>query len=245
MADKPVGETPVKKVERKRNIWMALAIAAGVIVFFMVIVGLVAVRLNSKSTDQSQTATTTTKKSTTTTDDTNINQKSTPSITQSAEDAEKYKGWQTYENQSWRVFVRFPAGWTKTETSGSLNVVFLGPPTAGGVILNECVFGIFVKEVPAGTTLDSYVHTAQTQPMGGGTVAEQMETSVGESPAVKIMDTYSDVGAPWKRLRIWTIKNGRAYTFSYTASINYGGTDYYTLHSATADMILASVIIPD
>ncbi len=245
MVDKPAGETPVKKEEPKRNIRMALAIAAGIIIFFAVIIGLVAVRMNSKSADQDKTATTTAKKSTNASEDTNINQKTTPSISQSAEDAEKYKGWQTYENQSWKVFLRYPAGWSKTETSGSLSVIFLGPPTPGGVILNECAFGIFIEDVPAGSTLDAYVQAAQAEPMGGGTVAEKTDTSIGENPAIKVVDTYSDVGAPWKRLRIWTIKNGRAYTFSYTASVNYGGADYYTLHSATADMILASVIIPD
>ncbi len=241
MADKP----PITKKEPKRNIWVAVALASGVIVFFVVIVGLVIYRTNSKTTDASKTATTTAKKNTTTSD-TNINQKSTPSIKQSAEDAEKYKGWQTYENQSWRIFSRYPPGWTKTEAKGSLNVTFLGPPTAaGGVILNECAFSIFVEEVPAGMTLEAYVQAARSAPLGGGAAAEETETSIGESPAIKVVDTYVDVGAPWKRQRIWTIKNGRAYTFSYTASTNYGGTNFYTLHSGTADMILASVIISD
>ena len=230
--------------EPKRNIWAAVAIVAGIIVFFIVIIGLVIYRQNSKTAGSNQAASATVKKSSIDTKDTNIAQKETPSITESKEDEEKYKGWQTYENQSWAIFVRYPAGWTKTETPGSLSLTFLGPPTpAGGVVLNECAFGIFIEDVPASMTLDAYMHAAQSEPLGGGNVVEETDTSVGENPALKVVDTYTEVGAPWKRFRIWTIKGGHAYTFSYRASVNYGGTNYYTTNSATADMILGSVII--
>jgi hypothetical protein len=241
----PEAKPAAKKQQPKRKIWPALALFGGILVFFGVIIGLVMWRTNSKTATTGLTTSSATSKSKTSTKKTNITQKETPSITQSKEDEEKYKGWQTYQNQSWAIFVRYPAGWTKTETTASLHVTILGPATpAGGVILNECAFSIFVEDVPDTMTLENYVAAARAAPLGGGSVVEQTDTSIGDSTALKVIDTYADVGAPWKRLRVWTIKNGRAYTFTFAASVNYGGVDYYAMHSATADMILASVIIP-
>jgi hypothetical protein len=246
VADEPVEDKPITKREPKRNVGAALAIIIGVIVFFVVIVGLVYYRVNSLTTGGKPASSEVVKKAAKAKKDTNIAQKEAPSITQSADDKLKYKGWQTYENMDWAIYARYPEGWTMTETIGSLNVVFLGPPTpAGGTILNECTFGIFIEDVTDDMVLEDYVAAARSEPMGGGSAIYETDTSVGEYAALKVVDTYSDVGAPWKRQRIWTIKNGRAYTFSFRASINYGGIDYYTMHSSTADMIMDSVIIPD
>jgi hypothetical protein len=233
-----------KKREQKRSIWPAAALIAGIVIFFVVVVGLVAFRTSPKTPSGSQTTAAKTSKSTTDPNNPNIVQKETPSSAPSKEDEEKYKGWQTYENQTWAILARYPAEWTKTETSGNPSVTFLGPPTpAGGVILNECSVSISFDEIPAGMTLNAYMNAARSKPLGGGAMVEETETSIGDSAALKVVDTYTDIGVPWKRLRIWTIKNGRGYTFNFSASINYGGTDYYTIHSTMADMILASVVI--
>lgn len=233
-----------RKTEPKRNIWAAVATAAGIIVFFIVIIGLVAYRLNSKTPTDNKASSTVVEKSSTDTTGPNIAPKEDNSIKPPVEDEEKYKGWQTYENQSWAIFFRYPAEWTKTEVSGSLDVTVLGPPTPGGAVLNECAVGVFIEDVPESMTVGEYEQAERSEPSPGSNVLEATYTSVGPSEALKVIDTYTDNGAPWKRQRILTIKNERAYTFSYKASINYGGTDYYTIHSATADMILASVIIP-
>lgn len=224
----------------KRKILPVIAIVAAILIFVAAIIGLAMYRLNSK-TPAAQTAGSSVKPAPK--KETNITT-TLPKPKRPAEDDIIYKGWQTYENAAWKIYARYPPEWTKTETTGSLRVTFLGPSMPGtGVILNECSFGIFIEDVPSGTTLEDYVAAARAQPQGGGGVVTETDTSIGESSAFKVIDTYADVGAPWKRMRVWTIKDGKAYTFSYAASTNYATVDYYTIHSGEADMILESVFL--
>ncbi len=165
--------------------------------------------------------------------------------TANTETSDKYAGWQTYSNQTWAVKARYPSGWTFEETSGSLHVTFLGPPTPpGGVILNECAFRIFVEDFTGPGNLADYVAAARAEPQGGGTVVEDGPTTIWGNSAHKGVDTFYEVGHNWKRLRVWTLKNGKAYTFTFEASTAYNGTDYYALHLPTAELMLASVTIP-
>lgn len=155
---------------------------------------------------------------------------------------DKYKGWQTYTNQTYKITARYPAGWTYEETQGSSHVTFLGPETTG-VITRECAFSIFVEDVAPGTSLNNYVDTALNEPMGKGTVVEEGATTIAGNAAFKVVDTYTDVGHKWQRLRVYTIKNNLAFTFQYSASTNYNGSDYYAMHLAKAELWLASISI--
>lgn len=131
-----------------------------------------------------------------------------------------------------------------TETSGSLLVTFTGPAMPpGSVIQNECTFSIFVEDLPAATGLDEYISAARSAPLGGGDITSQIDTTIDSNPAIEIVDTYVDIGQPWKRSRVWTIKNGRAYTFTYAADLNYNAIDYYTMHDTEAYQIKASIVI--
>ena len=230
-------QTP-RKIERKSKLGPIIAVVVLVLVMGGGVIFLLSPASDlSTETDSSakkETAKTSAKTSTATTKD-------EPII---SEEEGPYKGWQKYENKAWHIFVRYPAGWTLSETAGNLNAAFLGPAmAAGGVILNECVFSVFAEEAPAGTQLEAYIAAAKNAPMGGGTVSSTIETSIDSNPAIKIVDTYVDTGQPWKRTRIWTIKSGRVYTLTYAASINYNKVDYYTKHDTEAEMIVASVLL--
>lgn len=158
--------------------------------------------------------------------------------------ADRYAGWQDYVSNTWAVSIKYPAGWTMKETSGSLYVSFSGPATPpGGVILAECSFAIAADDVDPGTTLDTFVTDAQEEPMGGGNVVSDTATSVDGNVARQVVDTYTDVGHPWKRLRVWTIKDGKGYTFIYWASTNYNSNDYYAAHLAEAEAMIASIVL--
>lgn len=155
-----------------------------------------------------------------------------------------FEGWQKYSSKAWGVSARFPAGWTTTETTGSLSVIFLGPPTpAGGVILNECSYSIFVEDVSASMGLEAYSTAARTAPQGAGDINKQIDTSIDGNEAIQIEDTYVEAGQPWKRLRTWTIKNNKAYTLTYAASINYNKVNYYIMHESEAEQIESSIVI--
>lgn len=244
---KPVEETKETSEEKRKNrkIWPVFAIIAAILIFVALVVGVAIYRLNSTAATQTASVTVDETDSSTETKDTNISQKGKPPKTkQSADDEIIYKGWKAYDSAIRKVYARYPAGWTMTETAGSPHVTFLGPPlAAGGVVSNECVFSIYIENVPADTTLEEYIVDARAAPQGGGAVVSETDTSISESTAFKVIDTYADVGLPWRRLRVWTIKNSRAYTFTFVASINYGSIDYYSDHASEADMILASVFI--
>jgi hypothetical protein len=79
--------------------------------------------------------------------------------------------------------------------------------------------------------------------MGSGEIISNIDTSIDGNPATQIVESYVDMGQPWKRIRIWTIKGGRVYTLTYAASINYNKVDYYTMHDTEAAMIEASVLL--
>lgn len=231
--------------EKKRNIWVPLGLFLAIVIFMAAVFGLVAYRMKNKtsSTKTTKTTASASKK----TKESSIIQKQKPKPKTPAEDVEKYKDWQTYENMTWALFLRYPQNWTKSETIGneSLSVTFLGPATpAGGVVLNESTVSVLVDKVPASTDLQDYVDQVKKEPLGVGTIIEERDTSIAETSGIKVVDSYSDVGQPWRRQRIWAIQDDFAYTFTYKASVNYGGVDYYAMHSAVADMIFASVILP-
>lgn len=156
---------------------------------------------------------------------------------------DNYKGWQTYENKTYGISVKIPGGWTYMETSGSLHLAILGPATAGGVITHVCAFSVFVEDVSPGIAVEAYSDAAMKEPQGGGTLAEDGPMTMSGNMGRRVVDSYQEVGHPWKRLRIWTVKNNKAYTFDYEASTNYESTDYYSMHLAIAELILASIVI--
>ncbi len=189
-----------------------------------------------------------TPKTTSATKKTAITQKKPVVTSKSAsasDDEQRYKGWQTYSNHTWAISVRYPATWTKTETSGNLHVTFLGPAaTPGGAILNECMFSVFVEDISALMKLQSYVDNARNKPMGTRPASDEILTSIDGNDAIEAEDTYVDAGLPYKKRQVWTIKNKRAYTFTYAASINYSSTDYYIMHITDAELIQNSITIP-
>ncbi len=156
-----------------------------------------------------------------------------------------YKGWQTYANKAWGPTLLYPPTWTVSETAANtLRVTFLGPPMPGGSpYQNECTYGIFVETVPAAAKLEDYVAAARLAPQGGGDITSQIETTLDSYPAIEIVDTYVDFGQPFKRTRLWMIKNRKAYTFTYAADLNYKAVDYYVMHDAEAYQITASIVI--
>lgn len=166
--------------------------------------------------------------------------KSVPSETSKVD---QYQGWSTYSNQAYKVSIKYPPGWKCTEKEGSLYVTIAGPETSGGVILNQCAFTISVEDLSGPTSLNDYVDEAQSEPLGGGNVVEEGSTTLDDNPAYKVIDTYRDVGHDWKRMRVWTIKNNKAYTFGYRAPTNYESTDYYSVHLGTAELMLQSIVI--
>lgn len=162
---------------------------------------------------------------------------------QQATAEENYKGWQTYENKTYRISMKIPNGWKYLETSGSLHLAILGPATAGGVITHVCAFSVYVEDVNRGTTTETYSDGAMKEQQNNGTVAEDEPATISGNPARRVVSSYQEVGYPWKRLCVWTVKNNKAYTFDYQASTDYKSTDYYSTHLATAELILASIVI--
>ncbi|MFA5867332.1 MAG: hypothetical protein WC891_05145 [Actinomycetota bacterium] len=156
---------------------------------------------------------------------------------------DKYSGWQTYKNKTYALSIKIPSGWTYMETSGSLHLSILGPATAGGVITHACAFSVFVEDVSPGTMIEAYSDAAMKEPQGSGTSIEDGPTTISGNPGRRVVDSYQEVGYPWKRLCVWTIKNNKAYTFDYQASTDYESTNYYSTHLATAELILASIVI--
>ncbi len=154
-----------------------------------------------------------------------------------------YKGWQEYRNKTYAVSIKIPDGWTYMETSGSLHLAILGPATGGGVITHACAFNVLVEDVSPGTTVDAYSDAAMKEPQGGGTLVEDGPTTISGNPSRRVVSSYQEVGHPWKKLCVWTIKNNKAYTFDYQASTNYESTDFYAMHLATAELMLASIVI--
>lgn len=154
-----------------------------------------------------------------------------------------YKGWQAYKNKTYGISVKIPGGWTYMETSGSLHLAILGPATAGGVITHACAFSVYVEDVDPGTTTEGYSDAAMKEPQASGTTVEDGSATISGNPGRRVVAGYQEVGHPWKRLCVWTIKNNKAYTFDYQASTDYESTDYYSMHLAIAELILASIVI--
>ncbi len=156
-----------------------------------------------------------------------------------------YKGWQTYSNKTWGTTLLYPPNWTLTETvADTLRAALLGPAmAAGSPYQNECTYTVFVETVPAAAKLEDYVAAARQAPQGGGDVTSQIETTLDSNPAIQVVDTYVEVGQPFKRTTLWTIKNRKVYTFTYAADLNYKGVDYYVMHDAEAYQITASITI--
>lgn len=187
---------------------------------------------SSTPTTKADTATTTEKKP--------APPKDTP---ETDSDIGPYKGWQKYNNKDSGVTVRYPVGWTISETPGTMAAVFIGPPTPGGAILNECTFAVSAESISSSVGLQEYVTAARLAPLGGGDITSQIDTSVDSNEAIEIVDTYVDAGFPWRRMRVWTNKNDKAYTFTYAASPNYNKADYYSAHIEDSQLILDSILI--
>jgi hypothetical protein len=169
--------------------------------------------------------------------------KNVPSRTPKTPKVDQYQGWLTYSNQTYKISIKYPPGWTYTEKERSLYVSIAGPETSGGVILKQCAFTIFVEDLSGPTSLSDYVDEAQSEPQGGGPVVEEGPTTLDDNAAYKVIDTYYEVGHNWKRMRVWTIKNNKAYTLGYRAPTNYNSTDYYSVHLSTAELMLQSIVI--
>lgn len=168
--------------------------------------------------------------------------KSTDAKAQTAAE-DKYIGWQEYKNKTYALSIKIPGSWTYMETSGSLHLAILGPATAGGVITHACAFSVYVEDVDPGTTTEGYSDAAMKEPQASGTTVEDGPATISGNPGRRVVAGYQEVGHPWKRLCVWTIKNNKAYTFDYQASTDYESTDYYSMHLATAELILTSIVI--
>jgi hypothetical protein len=154
-----------------------------------------------------------------------------------------YKGWQTYSNTAMGVSSLYPPGWTIDETADRMRATFVGPALPAGPITNEGTASIFVETVPPATKLAMYVSSAQGAPGGGGDVTSKLDTSLDSNAAIEVVDTYAIANQPWKRMRVWTIKNGKAVTFTYVADLNFNTIDYYTKHETEAEQIRDSITI--
>ncbi len=134
----------------------------------------------------------------------------------------KPKNFLTYENGSYGVRIKYPQEWTKTEGAMGTVVVFLSPKQNDSDPFQENL-NIIVQNLPASTTLN--VVTEETinqvkQLIQNATIIESTDTTLAGVPAYKIVYSGKMREYTLKWIQIWTVKNNKMYSITYTAEIN-------------------------
>ena len=127
-----------------------------------------------------------------------------------------------YENKEAGVKLKYPADWIKAENLPGTLVGFGVPKEKANLKMVENVLLTVDNNLPAeAATLEKYTKMYEEQRQKDAIaprLLESKKTKLGGLPAQSIVCAGKQKGMDIKFWQIWTVKDGKAYLFTYGAS---------------------------
>lgn len=130
---------------------------------------------------------------------------------------------EAYENSSLGIKFQHPKDWpVSTQKIGPTTVIRLNSTRQTGMDIIPPIILVSVESLPqSGKTLDGLTRTnmAEAAKVNNFHLIESNTTKLGDHVAKKILYSYNSddpsLTFPLKSMDIWTLSNGKKYTFSY------------------------------
>ena len=138
-------------------------------------------------------------------------------------------GTTAYENSVLGVKMDYPQDWEKKEEMQGSVVAFVSPRAGKDDQFAENV-NLMTEILPAASsvTLEQYTEATLVnlkKVMKDQTTIDSGSATLAGLPAYEIVHTGTHEGFTYKTLQIWTLKNNKAYLFTYMAGMD--GYDQY------------------
>ncbi len=134
----------------------------------------------------------------------------------------------TYDNTTYRIRIKYPSEWTKSEGISGLTVAFLSPIESSSDNFRENL-NVIVGNFTQSMTLDEYIDFSINQlkkEITDFSIIDSSATTLAGNPAHKIIFTGTisgksgNQGQFLKWMQVYTIKNNRSYVITYCAEVN-------------------------
>lgn len=129
----------------------------------------------------------------------------------------------TYDNPEYRIEIRYPSDWSKTEQVMGATAAFLSPQEGTSDDFQENVM-INVQDISASPmTLEQYTQLGINQIkqiITDASIIESNTTTLGGNLAHDLVFTGKQGQYNLKWNQVFTVKNNKAYVLTYTAKMN-------------------------
>jgi hypothetical protein len=125
----------------------------------------------------------------------------------------------TYENQNAGIKIRYPSSWERDPGDGGVVMYFFSPLASEKDVFRDFAF-VFVEDLPSDVTLDRYLElnleTIKAE-WEGAVFGDTEQVLMSDLPGYKVVFTSPYMDLETKVLFAFTIHEGKAYMFWFTA----------------------------